>query len=196
MKKYLFFIFMIALSGCSIKSLPPTKSYTINTQIHIKSIAINHQKCKSIKINFPDSSNFIMSTNMIYVKGLQKNSYYFSKWYETPNQMLNDLFYTGLSQSKICKNIYSFGLMIPSDLVLKSQILDFSQKFIGNHSFSEVKIIFFLVNKDNLLIAQKEFDTKVICDTNNAQGGVKALSKASKQITSKMINWLYKILDK
>jgi len=130
---------------------------------------------------------------MIYVKGLQKNSYYFSKWYETPNQMLNDLFYTGLSQSKICKNIYSFGLMIPSDLVLKSQILDFSQKFIGNHSFSEVKIIFFLVNKNNLLIAQKEFDTKVTCDTNNA---VKALSKASKQITSKMINWLYKILDK
>ncbi len=193
-KILLIFLIIVLLAGCNTKTLPPIKKYTIDDKIDIAIATDKIPECKNIKISFPQSSNEIFSKNIIYQKGLQKNSYYFSKWYETPNEMLYKLVLFSLQKKEICKMILPEDISISTQYDLNSNILDFSQKFINKQSYGEVKILFYVKNSKGDLIAQKLFDEIVKCKSKDAKGGVGALNKASKKITLSLIGWLENIV--
>ncbi len=191
----LLILVILFFSGCATKNLPPMTKYNIDESIKTKPLVKYVKQCKNIKIAFPDSSSEIYSKNIIYKKGLKKDSYYFNKWFSTPNDMLYRLFFSTIQSLKICKNIYLEDFDTPYEYLLKSNILEFSQKFLDKESFVEIKIVFYVKNKQGDLIAEKFFDETIKCKSNNAIGAVEAFNKASKKIAQKLVLWLTKILS-
>lgn len=189
---YLFLIILL-FGGCATKTLPPIKKYTIDE--NIKNITFHVKKCKSLKVEFPKSSDEIFSKNIIYQKGLEKNSYYFSKWYETPNEMLYKSILSILQNNRICKMVLSEDFSGNAEYILNMDILEFMQKFAFNKSDVQIKVLFYLKHK-NYLIAQKLFSITVQCKSNNAIGAVKAFNEASKKLLIKFSVWLEKVLKK
>ncbi len=190
MKKIIYMCVILFLSGCATKILPPIKKYTIDNTISINKMKTKN--CQSIIIKFPQSNNEFFSKNIIYEKGLEKNAYCFSKWYETPNQMLYELLLSSLQKSQICKFVYPQEIATQTNYTLGSEILDFSQKFIKSKSYARVKILFYLKDKNGKTRDQKIFQEIVKCKTNNAIGGVEALNEATKKLVIKFLIWINK----
>ncbi len=193
MKKYLFAIFLLFLTGCSNKVLPPLKKYTITPTLEVRK-DFKGNDCKSLKITLPQSSNEIMTKNIIYIKGFEKNSYYLSKWYETPNQMLAKLFYNVLKQKQICQNIIYYNESFNSKYILKSDIIDFYQIVKEKKSFVKISVIFYLIDDNGQLLAQKEFTVTSPTYRTNAFSAVQAFNKASMKLSRDLVNWLAKTL--
>jgi len=187
--KILYWIFiMLILGGCSTKTLPPIKKYTIDENL-VKS-TLHIKNCKSIKINFPKSSDEIFSKNIIYQKGLEKNSYYFSKWYETPNEMLYNSVLSLLQTNRVCKMVLPEDFSGNSEFILDMNILEFMQKFSYDKSYVNIKVLFYIKDKNDNIISQKLFNKIVKCSSNDAVGAVKAFNKASKQLMQDFTAWL------
>ena len=187
---YLFLIFLL-LGGCATKTLPPIKKYTIDE--NIKKITLHIKNCKSLKVEFPKSSDEIFSKNIIYKIGLEKNSYYFSKWYETPNEMIYKSVLFFLQNSKACKSVFPDDFDGNVDYTLNINIMEFIQKFIFDKSYVQIKVLFFIKNK-NRIIAQKLFNVIEQCKSNDAVGGVEAFDKASKKLIKRVALWLESVL--
>jgi ABC-type uncharacterized transport system auxiliary subunit len=186
----LFLTTIILFAGCSTKSLPPITKYTIDESIDVDILPVKVGNCKSIKIGFPQSSDEIFSKNIIYQKGLQKNGYYFSKWFETPNEMLYKLVLSSLQKSKICKMILPEEMDTFAQYSLGINILDFSQIFTKNGSHAMVKVLFYIKDKKGNIKAQKLFDEVAKCKSDDAKGAVDALNKASKKLDLELVKWL------
>jgi len=184
---YLLLITLL-FSGCSVKTLPPIKKYTIDENIITPPLHIKN--CKSIKINFPKSSDEIFSKSIIYQKGFEKNSYYFSKWYETPNDMLYRLVLSSMQDNKTCKMVFPEDFNFNTQYQLEINILDFIQKFSKHTSYVKIRVLLYLKDKKNHLITQKLLNEKIKCKTNNALGAVKAFNKASKKFIQDLLLWL------
>ena len=193
MKNYFLVAILLFLTGCSNKVLPPVKKYTITPTFEVqKHVADNN--CKSLKVTFPQSSNEIMTKNIIYIKGFEKNSYYLSKWYETPSQMLSKLFYNVLKQRQICQNVIYYDENINSKYILKSDIIDFYQIIHGKKSFVKISVIFYLTNDNGQLLAQKAFTVTSPVYKTNAFYAVKAFNKASLKLSRDLVGWLDNII--
>ncbi len=190
MKKIIYICIILLLSGCAIRNLPPIKKYTIDNTVSINKDIMKTKNCQSIIIKFPQSSNEFFSKNIIYEKGLEKNAYCFSKWYETPNQMLYKIILLSLQKNQICRFVYPQGVSTQANYILGSEILDFSQNFIKSKSYAKVKILFYLKDKNGKVKNQKIFQEIVKCKTNNAIGGVEALNEAIEKLVTKFLKWI------
>ncbi len=193
MKKNILLLFLIVFSGCSIKTLPPVKKYSIEKNINIKKF--KNDKCNTINIAFMQSSDILMSKNMIYSKGLEKNSYYFSEWFQVPSVMLTNLIYQTMKDSDICKDVYYQMPSFQTDYTLHSKLLEFDQRFDDTKSYGIVDVLFYITDKKNHIIAQKEFSVVSKATSNNAIGGVKAINKASNILIKKVICWIFKSIQ-
>ncbi len=184
---YLFLIILL-FGGCATKTLPPIKKYTIDE--NIKKVNLHISNCKSIKVEFPKSNDEIFSKNIIYQKGLEKNSYYFSKWYETPNDMLYKYILSLLQKNRICKTILPEDFNGNTKFILSMDILDFVQKFYSDKSYVEVRVLFYIKDKNDNIISQKLFNETAKCSSNNAIGAVKAFNEALKKLMQDFTIWL------
>ena len=192
MKISYLFLIVLLFSGCTTKTLPPVKKYTIDEDI--KHIALHIENCKSLKVEFPKSSDEIFSKNIIYQKGLEKNSYYFSKWYETPNEMLYNSVLSLLQTNRVCKMVLPEDFNGNFEFVLSMNILEFMQKFSYDKSYVSVKVLFYIKDKNNTVISQKLFNETAKCRSNDAAGAVKAFNTASKQLMQDFAIWLKRVM--
>ncbi len=193
MKLSLFLLIALLFGGCTTKRLPPITKYTIVE--NSKKIDLQRKlNCKSIKVEFPKSSDEIFSKNIIYQKGLQKNSYYFSKWYETPNYMLYSSILSLLQRDKVCKKVLPEDFNGDTEYVLSINILDFVQKFSNEKSYAKIGVVFYISDKSGNIIAQKLFNESVKCSSNDAIGAVKAFNKTTDKLMQEFIVWLERVL--
>lgn len=195
-KYFLFLTAIILFAGCATKSLPPIEKYTIDESFDVGVSTAYVTNCKSIKIDFPQSSNEIFSKNIIYQKGLQKNGYYFSKWFETPNVMLYKLILSSLQKRKVCKMILPEEIDISAQYSLGSTILDFSQNFTKNGSYARAKVLFYIKDNKGDIKAQRLFNKVVKCKSNDAKGAVDALNTASKNMALALVEWLESTINR
>ena len=192
MKISYLFLIVLLFGGCTTKTLPPVKKYTINEDI--KYTALHPANCKSLKVEFPKSSDEIFSKNIIYKKGLEKNSYYFSKWYETPNEMLYKSVLSILQNSKVCEMVLPEDFDGIANLTISMDILDFTQNFSYDKSYVSIKVLFYIKDKNGSIIAQKFLNENAECSSNDAVGAVKAFNAASKQLMQDFAIWLKRVM--
>ncbi len=192
MKISYLFLTILLFGGCATKTLPPVKKYTIDE--NIKKITVHIKNCNSLKVEFPKSSDEVFSKNIIYKKGLEKNSYYFSKWYETPNEMIYKTVLFLLQNNRVCNAVLPEDFDGKSEFSLSMDILDFVQKFSGNKSHVQVRVLFYIKDKNRNITGQKLFNETVKCSSNDAVGAVKAFNKASKQLMQDFAIWLEQVL--
>ena len=190
MKISYLFLTILLFGGCATKTLPPVKKYTIDE--NIKKITVHIKNCNSLKVEFPKSSDEVFSKNIIYKKGLEKNSYYFSKWYETPNEMIYKTVLFLLQNNRVCNAVLPEDFSGNTDYTLNINILEFIQKFSFGKSHVQIKILFYIKYK-NKVTAQKIFNVTAQCESNDAIGAVAAFNRASKKLMKRVTLWLEKV---
>jgi ABC-type uncharacterized transport system auxiliary subunit len=183
----------LLLSSCTSPKLPAVTAYTINIQATNKATGQKPQTQKVLRVAIPRSSAAIMSRNILYQgSGYSLNAYAFSKWSDTPNRMLANLFLTRIEDSVLFKAVLPADSRGNSDYVLESSIQQFHQHINKDGSSkANMRIGFYLIEaRTGKVLATREFISAHQAISTNAEGAVSALNHASVAISSDLITWL------
>jgi len=199
MKKYylLLSILMVLLTGgCSMKTPHAIDIFTLkhNTVLDKKYPAIFPDKV--LKVALVQSTKEIKTKKILYSKRpYKREAYAYSRWSDTPNQMIEQFLVTTLNQSTLFKAVIPATSLAKSDFILESNIIEFYQAFDKDkHSFATVKISFFLIDqKDKTVVSKYTINSKVLTQSLDAKGGVYAFNRALDQISTELIHWLQNI---
>jgi len=196
-RKYFYFILAavsFTLTGCATQTMPEITSYAIAVS-GANNPAPDKQPVfsKILKVSIPDSSSAIMSRDILYQGGdYALNSYAYSRWIDTPNKMLGNLFISSIRQRNIFTTVLPVASRGKGDYILESTLYEFQQKInTANGSEARIRILFDLINKRNgNVIASKELSASEPAPSVNVKGGVSALNKASYSIATSLNEWL------
>lgn len=134
-----------------------------------------------------------MSRNILYQdQQYSLNAYAFSKWSDTPNRMLSNLFLTSIGDSGIFKVALPADSRGKSDYILESSLQQFHQQIdSGNISTAKIRIGFYLIEtKSGKVIATREFSSSEKTASKDAKGGVQALNEAARLVNKELLAWL------
>ena len=134
-----------------------------------------------------------MSRNILYQdQQYSLNAYAFSKWSDTPNRMLSNLFLTSIGDSAIFKVALPADSRGRSDYILESSLQQFHQQINSdNVSSAKIRIGFYLIEtKSGKVVATREFSSADKTSSTDAKGGVQALNEAARSINNELLAWL------
>ncbi len=184
---------ILLLSACTTTKLPAVTAYTINIPNSTGTELAKPKSGKVIRVSIPRSTAAIMSRNILYQgDGYSLNAYSFSKWSDTPNRMLANLFMTMIDDSAMFKAVIPADSSGNSDYILESAVQNFHQQLQpGGTSRANVRIGFYLIEtRTGKVIETKEYSSAQNADSTDAMGAVGALNKAAAMIGNDMIEWL------
>ena len=184
----------VMLGGCATNTAPVTNLYTINISCEIdQSSEIKAKPSKVIKVLKTKSSAAIMSRHILYQeKDFAQNPYAHSRWSDTPNKMLDNLFLSCVNKSSIFNAVLPSDSKGKADFLLESRLTEFYHHVNSDgRSEGRVRLKFYLIeSKNGNVAATNEFFSKVGSTTLDAKGGVRALSEASASIALSLAKWL------
>ena len=183
----------LMVSSCTTTKLPAVTAYTINIPAINKATGQAPQTQKVLRVAIPRSSAAIMSRNILYQgAGYSLNAYAFSKWSDTPNRMLANLFLARIEDSALFKAVLPADSRGNSHYVLESSIQQFHQQINADGiSRANMRIGFYLIEaRTGKVFATREFISAPEAISTNAKGAVSALNQASVAISSNLITWL------
>jgi len=189
-----FAVFSALLGGCATQTMPEITSYAI--VISSANDAPSSKQpvfSKILKVSMPESSSAIMSRDILYQgSDYALNAYAYSRWSDTPNKMLGNLFISSIRKSNIFTTVLPVASRGKGDYILESTLYEFQQQIkTDNNSAARIRILFDLINKRNGdVIASKEISSSELARTVDVKGGVGALNKASYTIATKLNDWL------
>ncbi len=190
-------IMMILASGCSSKTAKTIDVYTLTYQGHSTKNISTPKTDKVLKITLPQSSKEIQKNKILYANTpQQREAYAYSRWSDTPNQMIEQFLVSHLNHSGLFKAVIPNMSQVKPEWILESNIEDFYQNFDDKKkAFSIVNIQFFLINKkDKKLIARYHISVKVPSSSLDARGGVQAFNLALEKVAKELQMWLKKLL--
>lgn len=184
---------VVLFTACSTIKAPITE-YRIIVKNEIPKSDISGCKSKALKISQAFSSTSLMTTNMDYI--LENNqifSYSQAQWSNTPNRAISLEILKSVRDTGLFKYTQNAKTRSRSDLVLETNIEDFSQYYNDDLSLSYANIVmsFTLIDlKSNKVISASTFETRVDTKSKDAQGGSEALNIALSEILEKTTIWL------
>ncbi len=186
-------IFSVFLVGCSLqKTTPAIDTYFISPPSTIDHARSAETEGPVIQLAVADTSRVFTGTNISYQDQQQGfNSYAYSRWSDSPVNLLSFYFQQLLEQSQYFSAVIPPGSLSDADLVLESSLYDFSHHLKDdNHSTANVSIQFYLINARNKkVIATTLLDSEVASEQ-NAEGAVIALNQAVHNIADQLLSWL------
>lgn len=195
--KYIYILFLASLFiGCSTV-IPSKTEFRVNP--NFESNVLETQACKknSLKVAQAFSSNALLSSNMNYALGDDKQYVYSeSLWSNSPNRSITKEYLKLLRDSQLFKSVQISKSRTRNDFILEINIEDFMQYFSEDSSSSYVKVAISLTLIDartNGVVASEIFKKKMKSETLNAAGGVKALNTTLNGILSESKIWLAKV---
>ncbi|WP_193151378.1 ABC-type transport auxiliary lipoprotein family protein [Sulfurimonas sediminis] len=193
-------IAVITITGCTSPT-PAQNQYRLNLQT--KAVKAETGKCrqKTLKVERSFGDKLYMSLKMYYVEGkYAQYSYAQSRWAQTPNDALTYAVTEYLRAMNLFKSVQSADSKTKNDYRLEINIEDFMQYFDENekNSFVNVVITCNLVDEaSHKTVATKTFHFKQKTLSDDAKGGVIALSNALDEILKECGLWLQGVcLDK
>ena len=186
-------VFLLFLGGCSVKKVPPTAFYHISQETPGIRESANKQAIDSIRVTFSHSSRVSESSSIYYTdKDFRQQPYAYSRWYDTPDTMLEGKLIFALEKSKIAKNVTGSSSAADTKTVLEIGVLDFVHEFgKSGRSRGKAVILASLVrNRDGKTLCAKLFEADSTAATDDAEGGVAALNSASDKIVAEIVEWL------
>lgn len=184
-------IFVLFLSGCSNKTLPPLKTYHLTPS---EKCCDNNftQKPLTLQILEPTTNKYLNSTSLYYSDNkYQLQTYKLSKWSDYPTKMILEVLISKLDELNMYQNITTNNIYAKADYILQSELFDFKQVIEKNDSFILLKIKFYLIDEDDLDQAvSKTFSYKIKSNTINAYGAIEAFNKACDLMLKDLALWL------
>ena len=186
-------LLVLITSACTTAKLPAVTYYTINVPQKTDSAAHSKKSKAVLKIAVPRSTAAIMSRNILYQgNGYSLNAYAFSKWSDTPNRMLANLFHGMIQDAAMFRAVLPSDSSGHSDYILESSIQQFHQHLAQDgSSTARIHIGFYLIkSRSSEVIATREFVSTYKAVSTDAKGGVSALNHGSAGISSRLVTWL------
>lgn len=181
-------------SGCTTTT-PTIAQYTL-TPSYTKSDQKNVQSTKTIRIVTTETLSSLNNKNIRYtLKNLESGTYLYGRWSDTPSMMLNRMLVSSLESEKLFPVVITANSDARYDLVLESEILAFDHRFVEKQpSQGFIDLFCRLVDtKTKQPIATQRFTIAVNAKSEDIQGGVIALQKASEELIQRQISWLMSI---
>ena len=191
MKNILLVLTLFIMSGCSTKTKNITY-FSINPTLKIKPSQNKNYRLKIIKILYPKSIKDKASSNIIYKDNQTEINYYvYNRWSTTVSKQLLKSFIKTLQATKSFKATLPYTSYAKVDFLLESDIYDFYHLLEGDKSYSVISIQFNLIdNHSNKLIKSRKFDYKVLSQSKDAKGYVRATNEAIELMLGDLIDWI------
>lgn len=189
----------MAVAGCVSTSEPvPTGHYTLTVASPANGGESNNTPASSsgskiLRVSEVTAPAWLDSTSMYYRLGYRQNAqvsaYSRSDWVAPPPQLLGAVLQQTLSGMPQWKAVLGTDAVAHADLTLRTDLNDFEQTFSSkDQSVGVLDATATLA--DGQVIAQKRFHLEVPAPSADAEGGVRALNKASNEFASRLKQWL------
>lgn len=190
------FLIPIALliGGCSPTLTPSTKEYTIYPTKG-ESSASKPISTKTLRLMSSKTLPSLSSRDLVYLRqNGEIGNYLYTRWSDTPGTLIERSLLHALQEHRLFTTLLNSTSSAQSDLVLESDLSAFYHHFEGEHkSHGVIDITYRLIDsKTKLPIASKRFFITKEAPTDNAEGGIKALSDATQELTRQCILWIQK----
>ncbi len=191
----LLIMLLTVLTGCVTERLPPTSTYNLYPDLNVfHPLKDTEQRTRDIlKLGRISSTSAFSGTDIVYSDmRYGQNSYAYSRWSDSPANMLLVIFQEALEKSGGYMAVVPYSSHSRTDLLLESTLIDFSQHINDDGtSNGTVRMRFNLIdNRIKRVIASRDFVTRAPASSVNAIGAVVALNKAVADLTKELVEWL------
>lgn len=170
---------LILFSGCDLKqNRIDINHYAIDFKT---STIANKAKLGTIFIEEPNvNKSFNLSGIFYNTKAYLFEEYAQNRWINLPSNMLHNQIIDSFNASGVFLNVISKDKNLEHEYIFKTELTKLYHTFESDKSYAILKINFNLI-KDKKIIKSMNFDKKILCETNDAYGFVKAVNKGLKE---------------
>lgn len=178
-------VLILLFTACSVKQNSfDINHYSINFKADKK---VQKAKLGSIFIEDVHVNKSFNLTSIFYnTKPFLFEKYVKNKWLTLPSDMIYNQLKDSFISSNIFTNVISKDSRLEHDYTLKTDVLKLFHVFEGEKSYAILKIKFDLV-EDKKIIKSIDYDKKILCDSNDAYGFVKAVNKSFDEVTTDLL---------
>lgn len=195
MKTILILVALIFFGGCYSKN----SSLKENSNLRLEIKPQNPQNIENTKspkvllVKKPKGVGYIDTRDFIYTdKEGFYSSYAYHKWDEPVSTQLENIFVLALSQSEKFEGAIATSSILNYDLVLESNIYEFTHNIQNNQSKVVINIEIKVINaKTKTIVANKRFKIEENTKSTNAQGALEAYNIALNKLLDKIVNLDY-----
>lgn len=194
MRMYLYFILAGLISGCSTTA-PAVHEYTIYPETRLQSPQQSEAVTVTTRLRIASGKAIpsLQTKNLIYLRpNFESGNYLYTRWSDIPTQMIERSLISTLQKEKIFSAVFSANSASSADWTLESDLNGFYHRF-QSQTVSEGVIditLRLLDTKSKSLIATKRFVITKEAPSNDAQGGIQALSEATRIFNAEAAQWI------
>ena len=193
MRSFFLILSVLLLAGCSFTK-PSMTEYRINLDDSTTNLTAGGCIDKSMKVSQAFSSTTLMTKDMSYAQGADKQFVYSqSQWSLDPNHAITSEILTLVREMRLFRSVQSSKSRSISSWVLEINIEDFMQYFNEDSTKSHVNTVISLTiinSKNSKVVSSKTFKSRVEVDSLDANGGVEALNRALLNTLVQSREWL------
>ena len=192
-KLFLTIVFLVSISGCAVKRVPPTQSYIIDPHTPKIEKTTKKPKFSTIKVTIANIGRLSQTHNIYYRnKNFILQPYAYGKWYDSLGNMIKAKLIEAIQKTNIASNVVGSSANIKSEMILEISILDFVQDFSnGEPSSVHISWLATLIRtKDDQVVKSKHFETTVKATAENSKGGVVAFNQGTNILVKQILEWL------
>jgi len=187
-------------TGCTSLT-PPQNEYRLDSSAEVMKARKTRCIQKTLKVDQASSDKLFMSLKIYYVQGkYAQYAYARSRWVESPNDKITEEITRYLRKIQLFRSVQNADSKTKNNFRLEINIEDFMQYFDKNEKNSYVNVVITCNLVDDVthkIVATKTFHANAKTKSDNALGGVKALSRALNTILKQCGLWLQGVcLDK
>lgn len=182
----------VMLAGCSTAISPAIQDYTIYPSSD-KTAPTAANPSKTLRLSTTKTVPSLASRNLYYLKsGGESGSYLYARWSDTPAILIERSLSGALYEQGLFASLLTPASAAQADWVLESDLNAFYHRFeTGRKSAGVIDITYRLIDtKTKLLISSKRFQISTTAASEDAKGGIDALTLATRELTEQSTRWL------
>lgn len=188
------FILLIAfiITGCSSTISQAVNEYTIYPPSESSKPAIK-RSTQILRLATTRTIPSLASKNLSYLRhNGESGSYLYTRWSDVPSLLIERSLYRSLDEKALFNAILSPTSSSNADIILESDLHAFYHRFeAGQPSKGVIDITYRLIDtKSKLPFASKRFLITQDAPSEDAIGGIKALTEATNNLTQQCTNWI------
>lgn len=188
------FIIPIAymMMGCSSTISPSINEYTIYPSSKNNSSSLEHSS-KILRLSTTKTIPSLASKNLTYLRSSgESGSYLYTKWSDNPAVLIERSLASALHDQNLFEALLTPTSTAYSDWILESDLSAFYHHFESEQkSKGIIDITYRLIDtKTKLLISSKRFRIATPAASEDAKGGIDALTLATRELTEQSTRWI------
>jgi len=184
--------------GCSSITTPTVNEYTIYPSV-VSGKSVAQHSSKILRLSATRAIPSLETKQLSYLRSNgESGNYLYTRWSDTPSLLIERSLHHALDEKGLFSAILSPVSSSNADMVLESDLHAFYHRFeAGKPSQGVIDITYRLIDTQTKLpIASKRFLITQESPSEDAIGGVKALSEATNELSQQSTQWIQEKVKK